>query len=125
MAVYVDGFVLMVPKKNMPAYKKMAAEGGKLWKKLGALDYKECVIDDEKPAGVVLTFRKLTGAKPSETIVFSFITYRSKKQRDTINAKVFAYFDKKYADPKKAPAMPFDMRRMSVAGFKSFVDMGR
>ncbi len=125
MAVYVDGFVLMVPKKNMPAYRKMAAEGGKLWKKLGALDYKECVIDDAKPEGVELPFRKLTGAKPNETIVFSFITYRSRQQRDKINAQVMAHYGKKYPDPKKIPPMPFDMKRMSFAGFKSFVDMGR
>ncbi len=125
MAVYVDGFVLMVPKKNLAAYKKMAAEGGRLWKKLGALDYKECLIDDEKPKHIVLTFRKMTGAKPSETIIFSYITYRSRKQRDAINAKVMAHYDKKYTDPKKIPPMPFDMRRMSFAGFKSFVDMGR
>lgn len=122
MAKYVDGFVLMVPKKNLAAYKKMAKEGGKLWKEYGALDYKECVIDDEKPAGVELTFRKLTQAKPSEVIIFSFITYRSKKQRDEINKKVWAYYGKKY-EGKEQPPMPFDMSRMSVAGFEAFVDM--
>lgn len=115
----------MVPKKNMAAYKKMAAEGGKLWKKLGALDYKECLIDDAKPEGIVLDFRKLVGAKPSETIVFSFITYRSRKERDRINAKVMAHYGEKYPDPKKMPPMPFNMDRMSFAGFKTFVDMGR
>lgn len=95
-----------------------------MWKKFGALDYKECVIDDEKPEGLVMTFRKMTGAKPSETIVFSFITYRSKARRDAINAKVMAYYDTKYADQKKAPPMPFAMDRMTFAGFKTFVDMG-
>ena len=114
----------MVPKKNLAAYKKMAKEGGKLWKEYGALDYKECVIDDEKPAGVELTFRKLTQAKPSEVIIFSFITYRSKKQRDEINKKVWAYYGKKY-EGKEQPPMPFDMSRMSVAGFEAFVDMAQ
>jgi uncharacterized protein YbaA (DUF1428 family) len=80
MAKYVDGFVLTVPKKNMPTYKKMALEGGGVWKKFGALDFKECVIDDEKPSGVVRTFRKLTGAKPSEAILFSFITQTTQRQ---------------------------------------------
>lgn len=123
MAKYVDGFVLMVPKKNMPAYKKMALDGGKIWKKFGALDYKECLIDDEKPKNIVRTFRVMTGAKPSETIVFSFITYRSKKDRDRINAKVMAYYEKKYTG-KEETSMPFEMDRMSFAGFKTFVDMG-
>lgn len=123
MAKYVDGFVLLVSKKNLPAYKKMAADGGRLWKKLGALDYKECVIDDEKPNGVELSFRKMTGAKPTETIIFSFITYRSRKDRDAINAKVMEHYGKKY-EGKEIPPMPFDMKRMSFAGFQSFVDRG-
>lgn len=123
MPKYVDGFVLMVPKKNMPAYKKMAQEGGKIWKKFGALDYKECLIDDEKPKNIVRTFRQLTGAKPSETIVFSFVTYRSKKDRDRINAKVMAFYEKKYTG-KEETSMPFAMDRMSFAGFTAFVDMG-
>jgi uncharacterized protein YbaA (DUF1428 family) len=123
MAKYVDGFVLMVPKKNLTAYKKMAADGGRMWKKFGALDYKECLIDDEKPNGVALTFRKMTGAKPSETIVFSFVTYRSKKDRNAINAKVMAYYEKKYSG-KQETSMPFAMDRVSFAGFQPFVDKG-
>ena len=123
MAKYVDGFVLTVPKKNMPAYKKMALEGGGVWKKFGALDFKECVIDDEKPRGVVRTFRKLTGAKRSETILFSFVTYRSRKERDKVKAKVFAYYDEKFQKMKKPFKMPFAMDRMSFAGFKTIVDM--
>lgn len=124
MAKYVDGFVIVIPKKNMPAYRKMAADGGKMWMKWGALDYKECVIDDEKPNGIVNTFRKLTGAKPSETIVFSFVTYRSRKDRDRIQAKMMAHYDEKFAKMKKPFKMPFEMDRMSFAGFKTLVDMG-
>jgi alkaline phosphatase len=116
--------VLTVPKKNMPTYKKMALEGGGVWKKFGALDFKECVIDDEKPSGVVRTFRKLTGAKPSEAILFSFITYRSRKERDKIQVKVMTYYDEKFKKMKKPFKTPFAMDRMSFAGFKTIVDMG-
>lgn len=123
MAKYVDGFVLVVPKKNMPAYKKMALDGARVWKTFGALDFKECVIDDEKPTGVVRTFRKLTGARPSETIVFSFVTYRSRKDRDRIQAKVMAHYDEKFAKMKKPFKMPFEMDRMSFAGFQTIVEM--
>lgn len=124
MAKYVDGFVLVVPRKNMPAYRKMAADGGRTWTKFGALDYKECVIDDERPKGVVRTFRKMTSAKPSETIVFAFVTYRSKQDRKRINAKVMAYYAKKYSG-KQDEKMPFAMDRMSFAGFKVMVDRGK
>lgn len=124
MPKYVDGFVLLVPKKSVSAYKKIATEAGKIWKQYGALDYKECVIDDAKPQGVVMTFRKMTQAKSSETIVFSFITYRSRKHRDQVNAKVIAYMDKKYAE-KQMTSMPFDMERMAFAGFDVLVDKGK
>lgn len=112
---YVDGFVLIVPKKNKLAYKKMATEACEVWKKFGALDYKECVIEDPKPQLVSLTFAKLTKAKPSEEVWFSFITYKSRKHRDQVNKKVMAYFDKKYKDAKYD--MPFDMKRVTFGGF--------
>lgn len=121
MAKYVDGFVLVVAKKNIPEYKKMAKEGQKAWKKFGALDYKECVIDDEKPKHVTMTFRKMTNAKPGEMIVFSFITFRSRKHRDQVNAKVMAYMEEKYANQKDM-SMPFDMDKMAYAGFEVMVD---
>ncbi|HBB38045.1 MAG: hypothetical protein UV82_C0009G0079 [Candidatus Magasanikbacteria bacterium GW2011_GWD2_43_18] len=111
---YVDGFVLVVPKKNVEAYKKMAKIGAKVWLKYGALDYKECMLDDKKPKFVTFTFPIMTKAKPSETIWFSFITYRSKKHRDQVNAKVMN-------DPSMQPDgmkdMPFDMKRMAFGGF--------
>ena len=123
MAKYVDGFVLVVPKKNLAAYKKMAKDGGKTLKKFGALDYKECLIDDKKPPHAALHFEKMTKAKPDEVVIFSFITFRSKAHRNQVNKKVMAYFEKKYTDPKDM-AMPFDMKRMAYAGFTPFVDMG-
>ncbi len=118
-AQYVDGFVLAIPKKNTAKYKKMAQEGCKIWKKFGALDYKECMIDDLKPNGVVFTFSKMAKAKPDETVWFSYITFKNRKHRDEVNKKVMAYFDKKYA--KKSMDMPFEMNRFAVAGFKVVV----
>lgn len=120
MAKYVDGFLIVVPKKNKEAYKKMAREGAKMWKKFGALDYKECMGDDLTPKMMDgwkhQLFPKLTGAKPSETVWFSYIVFKSKKHRDEVNAKVMKEMDKlaeKYKDMK----MPFDMNKFSYGGF--------
>lgn len=112
---YVDGFVISIPKKNKAAYLKMAKEASVVWKRFGALDYKECVIDDAKPKGVVLTFSKLVQAKPTEAVWFSFIVYKSRSHRDAVNKKVMAYFAKKYGEKMD---MPFEMNRFAYAGFK-------
>lgn len=117
---YVDGFVLVVPKKNLAAYRKMASQGGKLWMKHGALDYKECVLDDARPKGVVLTFPAMTKTKPGEVSFFSYITYKSRAHRDAVNAKVMK--DPIMNDPQwKDKPMPFDMKRMAYGGFKVLV----
>jgi uncharacterized protein YbaA (DUF1428 family) len=113
---YVDGFVLSVPKENTAKYKKMAEEAHDVWKKFGALDYKECIIDDPKPKFVTFTFPKMAKAKTDEAVWFSFIVYKSKKHRDEVNKKVMDYFEKKYGKDKMD--MPFDMKRFSYAGFK-------
>lgn len=116
---YVDGFVISIPKKNIAKYKKMAQDGLKAWMKFGALDYKECIIDIPNPPNVTFTFRKMAKAKPSDTVWFSFVTYKSKAHRDAVTKKVMAYFDKKYS---KAPVdMPFDMKRMAHASFRVVV----
>ena len=118
---YVDGFVLVVPKKNLAAYKKMATLGGKVWKKNGAIDYKECVADDMNPKYVKFTFPKMTKARPGEVVFFSYITYKSRAHRDQVNAKVMK--DPMMNDPKyKDMPMPFDMKRMAFGGFKVMVD---
>ena len=117
---YVDGFVLTVPKKKLAEYRKMAREAEKMWKKYGALDYKECVIDDTKPKWVAFTFPKMAKAKRDEQVWFSYIAFKSRAHRDQVNTKVMAYFDKKYADKKDMP-MPFDMKRMAYGGFKVVV----
>jgi uncharacterized protein YbaA (DUF1428 family) len=112
---YVDGFLISIPKKNTAKYKKMAKEGLAAWMKFGALDYKECRIDDAKPAHVSLTFTKLTASKASDDVWFSFITFKNKTHRNAVNKKVMAFFEKKYG-PKEMD-MPFDMKRFSYAGF--------
>ena len=123
MAKYVDGYVLVIPVKNIAAYKKMATLGGKVWKKYGALDYKECVAEDIRPKGMGLVpqFPKMTGLKRGETVVFSYIVFKSRKHRDQVNAKVMK-------DPLMGPEnwkdkpMPFDPKRMAYGGFTVLVD---
>jgi alkaline phosphatase len=121
MGKYVDGFVLVVPKKKVAAYRNMAAEAGKMWRKFGALDYKECMMDDPKPKFVTFTFRKMAKAKPNETVWFSFIVYKSRTHRDQVNKKVMAEMDKLAKKYKNVP-MPFDMKRTAYAGFKAVVE---
>ena len=115
---YVEGFVLVIPKKNVAAYKKMAAEGSRVWRKFGALDYKECLGKDLKPAkgSSTLSFVAMTKAKPTETVWFSYIVYKNKKHRDAVTKKVMAHFEKKYADAKDM-VMPFDEKKTAVGGF--------
>lgn len=112
---YVDGFVLPVPKKNVAAYRRIASKAGKVWREHGALDYRECVGDDLKPKGVI-PFGRTVKLKPGETVVFSWITFKSRKHRDSVNAKVMK--DPRLEKMMKDPAsMPFDYRRMVYGGF--------
>lgn len=116
MAFYVDGFVIPVPTKNLAAYRKMAALGAKVWMEHGAVSYVECVADDVKP-GKVTSFPQAVKLKDGETVVFSWITFKSRKDRDRVNAKVMK-------DPRmKMPpnGMPFDGMRMFYGGFKTMV----
>lgn len=114
---YVDGYVIPIPKRNTAAYKKMAREGMNLWMRFGALDYKECILDDARPQFVKRTFPKLAKVKPGEAVWFSFIVYRSRAHRDAVNKKVMAYLAKKYGK-QEMKNMPFDMARFSYGGFK-------
>lgn len=118
MPKYVDGFVIVVPKKKLAAYRRMAAKAGKVWREYGALDYKECVGDDLK-VKFGQTFPKLTRAKSGETVVFSWIVYRSRSHRDRVNAKVMQ--DPRIAGMCNPQDMPFDAKRMSYGGFKVIV----
>lgn len=122
---YVDGFVFVVPKNKVAAYKKMATWGKKIWLKYGALDYKECMGDDLKVKSIggmkPLSFKKLAKAKKGETVWFSFIVFKSKKHRGQVNAKVMK--DPSMNDPEWAnKPMPFDMKRMAYGGFKAIVE---
>ena len=119
MTHYVDGFVLPVPKKNLPAYQRMARKAGKIWMEYGALQYSECIADDVKP-GKVTSFPQSVKLKDDETVVFAWIVYKSRKHRDSVNAKVMA--DPRLADmdPK---TMPFDGMRMFWGGFKAFLEL--
>ena len=117
---YVDGCVLPVPKKNLTAYRKFARDMGKVWRKHGALDYKECVGDDLKNKWGV-SFPEMAKLKPGETVVFAYVVYKSKAHRNQVNAKVMK--DPFMNDPKylKDKPMPFDLKRMAYGGFKVIV----
>ncbi len=117
---YVDGFIVPVPKKNMAAYKSMSKKAGKVWKDHGAIDYHECVADDVK-VGKWTSFPRSVKLKKNETVVFSWITYKSRKHRDAVMKKVMA--DKRLAEMMNPKEMPFDTKRMIFGGFKSFIDM--
>jgi uncharacterized protein YbaA (DUF1428 family) len=124
MSKYVDGFVLPVPKDKIGEYAKMAKMMAKLTTKYGALEYIEAVGDDLEPKmeGVKFTkFPQLAKTKPDETVVFSFIVYKSRKHRDAVNAKIMK--DPSMNDPKmKDKPMPFDMKRMAYGGFSTIVE---
>lgn len=116
--MYVDGFVVAVPKTKLADYKKMARKAGKVWMEHGALSYVECVGDDV-PVGKVTSFTKAVKLKRGETVVFSWITYKSRRNRDAVLAKVLA--DPRLdQDPKQ---MPFDGERMIYGGFKSAIEL--
>src|SRR4029434_8953272 len=106
---YVDAYVVPVPKKNLAAYRRLAQKAGKVWRDHGALEYVESVADDVK-RGKWTSFPRSVKLKPSETVVFSFIIYRSRAQRDRVNAK--AMKDPRLANMMDPKAMPFDTKRM-------------
>ena len=114
---YVDGYVLPVPKKNLKTYMQMARMGEKMWRKHGALDYKECVGDDLKTKWGT-PFSRMMKLKPGETVVFSYVVFKSRAHRDRVNAKVMKEMEKKCGTKE----MPFDVKRMVYGGFKILVD---
>jgi uncharacterized protein YbaA (DUF1428 family) len=118
MALYVDGFVLPVQKKKIEDYRRMAKQASKIWREYGAVDYRECLADDVKP-GKWTSFPQSVKLKPNEVVVFSWISYKSRKHRDRVNAKVMK-------DPRIAAMMtdkspPFDPKRMIYGGFTTIV----
>jgi uncharacterized protein YbaA (DUF1428 family) len=120
---YVDGFIVPVPKNKLDAYRRMSRKAGKVWREHGALEYKECVADDA-PKGKVTSFPQSVKLKRGETVVFSWITYKSRAHRDSVNKKVMK--DARLADmmgPENMKNMPFDAQRMIYGGFKVAVDV--
>ena len=116
---YVDGYILPVPRKKLGTYRRMAEKAARIWRKHGALEYRECVGEDLKVKWGTL-FPRVVKAKPGETVVFSWIVFKSRADRDRVNAKVMK-------DPRLAPmmdpkAMPFDPKRMVYGGFKVLVE---
>lgn len=118
-ARYVDGFVLTVPKKNIPAYRRMAQASGKIWREHGALEFRECVGDDLK-VKMGLPFPRLTRLRRGETVFFSWIVYKSRAHRDSVNKKVMK--DPRIEKMMQQGPMPFDPKRMAYGGFKILVD---
>jgi uncharacterized protein YbaA (DUF1428 family) len=117
---YVDGFVVPVPKKNLNAYRSMARKAGKVWREHGAIEFRECVADDVK-VGKWTSFPRSVKLKPRETVMFSYIVYKSRADRDRVLAKVMK--DKRLAKMMDPKAMPFDGKRMIYGGFKTLVDL--
>lgn len=116
---YVDGFIVPVPKKNLKAYQAIADKAGKVWREHGALDYKEWIADDVKP-GKYTSFPQSVKLKDDETVVFSYIVYKSRAHRDKVLEKVMK--DERLAKMMDPKAMPFDGKRMIYGGFKLLVD---
>ncbi|PIN74697.1 RNA signal recognition particle [Candidatus Woesearchaeota archaeon CG10_big_fil_rev_8_21_14_0_10_37_12] len=122
---YVDGFVLVVKKGKLKEYTKMAKEAGEVWKKYGALEYFECIGDDLNPkmGGMkALMFPKMTKAKKDETILFSFIIYKSKQHRNQVNAKVMKEMRKHAEECKDSFKNIMDMNKFAYGGFKTIVE---
>lgn len=117
---YVDGFVLAVPVKNLPAYRRLATKAGKIWREHGALEFRECAGDDIN-VKMTIPFSRLIKLKRGETAMFSWITFKSRKHRDSVNAKVMQ--DPRMAKMMQPKEMPFDMKRHAYGGFKVLVDL--
>lgn len=115
---YVDGFVVPVPKKKLQAYLKMARIAGKVWREHGALEYREWVGDDV-PVGKITSFTRSVQLKPGETVIFSWITYKSRAHRDRVNAKVMK--DPRLTEMMNPKTLPFDAKRMIFGGFKTLM----
>jgi uncharacterized protein YbaA (DUF1428 family) len=119
MAQYVDGFIMAVPKRNTEKYRRISRMAGKLWREHGALEYRECIADDVKP-GKYTSFPQSVKLKPGEVVWFSWIVYKSRKHRDSVNAKCMK--DPRLAQMMDMKAMPFDSKRMVYGGFRMLVN---
>jgi len=121
MPNYVDGFVVPVPRTRIEDYRKMAADAGKVWMEHGALEFRECVADDVKP-GKLTSFPQAVQLADDEVVVFSWIVFRSREDRDRINEKVMA--DPRIKDAMADSTPPFNPQRMIYGGFTTLVALG-
>ena len=117
---YVDGFVVPVPKNKIAAYRRLARKAGRIWREHGALQFTECVADDVKP-GKWTSFPQSVKLKANETVMFSWIVFKSRAQRDRVNAKVMK--DPRLGRMMDPKSMPFDAKRMFWGGFKTLVEL--
>jgi uncharacterized protein YbaA (DUF1428 family) len=120
MPRYVDGYVVPVPLDRLDDYRRLARKAGRIWMEYGALEVRECVADDVKP-GKRTSFPQSVKLKEGETVVFSWITFRSRRDRDRINDRVMK--DPRLADMMDPKAMPFDAKRMFWGGFRGMVEL--
>jgi uncharacterized protein YbaA (DUF1428 family) len=116
---YIDGFLLAVPRRKLGAYRRISRRAGIIWRKLGALEYRECAGDDLRTK-VGVSFVRAARCKPGEVPVFSWIVYRSRAHRDRVIARVMK--DPSMIRTMKDP-MPFDLKRMAYGGFRVIVDL--
>ena len=119
---YVDGYVVPVPRKKVDAYRRMARKAGKIWREHGALEYRECAGEDLNVNGLA-SFPRTIKLKRGETVVFAWIVFKSRTDRDRVNAKVMK--DPRLADSMDPKSMPFDVKRMVYGGFSVMVDVSK
>jgi len=119
MAKYVDGYILPIPKRNLQIYRRIAQKAGKIWREHGALEYRECAGDDLKVKWGV-PFPRQMKLKAGETVIFAWVVFKSRADRDRVNAKVMK--DPRLAKMMETTAMPFDAKRMVYGGFEVIVD---
>jgi uncharacterized protein YbaA (DUF1428 family) len=117
---YVDGYVVPVPKEKLQAYRRLALKAAKIWKEHGALEVRECLAEDVK-VGKLTSFPQSVKLKPGETVVFSWIVFKSRADRDRVNARVMK--DPRLAGMMDPKDMPFDGKRMVYGGFEVIVDL--
>ena len=120
MSQYIDGFLLVVPKSKLSAYQKLARRAGKIWRKHGALEYRECACEDPK-APSMLPFPQVIKAKPSEVVIFSYAVFKSRKHRDAVNKRIFA--DQGLQTLADTANKLVDCQRMAYGGFQSIVSL--
>ncbi|MDO8438666.1 MAG: DUF1428 domain-containing protein [Telluria sp.] len=117
---YIDGFVVPVPRAKIDDYRAMSIKCGKIWRELGALEFRECIADDVKP-GKLTSFPQSVDLQEGEVVFFSYIVYNNRAERDAINAKVME--DPRMKDMMDPATMPFDGKRLIYGGFETMVDL--